>query len=129
MNQIDIKRLREQGYGYKKISTMLGISINSVKSYCKRMESITKKDEIVCLHCGKKMKEHPLGIEKKFCSDTCRLKWWKIHTELLKKKAVYSFVCKYCGKKFTAYGNNHRIYCSRDCFAKARTKGGDINAK
>lgn len=39
MNQMQkerISELRSSGMGYKKIAELLGISINTVKSYCKR---------------------------------------------------------------------------------------------
>ena len=33
---MQIHNLRAQGFGYKKISTELGLSLNTVKSFCKR---------------------------------------------------------------------------------------------
>jgi hypothetical protein len=62
----------------------------------------------------------PAGRRKKFCSDECRVKWWNAHQNQVSRKAVYEFTCAYCGKSFTVYGNNHRKYCSHDCYIKDR---------
>ena len=34
------------------------------------------------------------------------------------KKAFYTLTCKHCGKEFTAYGNQKRVYCCHDCYIK-----------
>jgi hypothetical protein len=39
---------------------------------------------------------------------------------MLHRKALYPFVCAQCGGEFQAYGNDHRKYCSRDCYVAAR---------
>lgn len=51
-------------------------------------------------------------------------KWWKEHPKMLNKKAVYTYTCAGCGRKFTAYGNSKRKYCSHACYIKDRFKGG-----
>jgi len=115
-----IDKLRYQGYGYRKIAKMLDLPLGRVKSYCIRHPlDVSKK---VCLECGKSIQNTPHKREKKFCSDKCRLKWWNSHNDLINKKAIYKFTCKYCNCEFESYGNNHRIYCSRSCYAKARRK-------
>lgn len=60
------------------------------------------------------------GKEKIFCSDNCRMKWWNSHQELVNRKAEYVFVCRNCGKLFTAYGNKERKYCSHSCYIEHR---------
>ncbi len=120
MKNKEIDGLRFQGYGYKRIAHILGLSENTVKSYCRRHPfDKTKK---VCLQCGKPIENTPHKREKKYCSDKCRLEWWNSHKELVNRRAVYSFVCENCGCGFESYGNNHRRYCSRRCFAEARRK-------
>lgn len=42
--------LREQGLGYIKIGKAIGVSVNTVKSYCKR-HAIQAKNGY-CLYCG-----------------------------------------------------------------------------
>ena len=63
-------------------------------------------------------------VEKKkrkvFCSAECRVRWWNAHPYMVNQKAVYHFVCAYCGKEFTAYGNNKRKYCCHACYIKDR---------
>lgn len=43
--------LRQQGLGYIKIAKTIGVSVNTVKSYCKRHELQAKNG--YCLCCGK----------------------------------------------------------------------------
>ena len=72
--------LRRQGIGYLKIAQELGISQNTVKSYCRR-NNLTKADEIIepkemtaesehfCLQCGAVVPQDSKRKLKKFCSD------------------------------------------------------------
>lgn len=57
--QQQIKEYRDQGLSYSEISRMLGISVNSVKTYCKRhaLEGTKAFDgkgstEFCCEQCG-----------------------------------------------------------------------------
>ena len=58
-----------------------------------------------------------------FLPDKCRMQWWKAHIKEVNRKAVYDFTCACCGQQFQAYGNDHRKYCSRACYIKARFGG------
>ena len=130
-----IASLREEGYGYSKIAQTLGLSKNTIKSYCKRHNlpgsdadsgtkaPVGKPDR--CMECGKEIAQVPGRKEKKFCSDECRHKWWNARPEKITRKAVYSYTCAGCGKTFTAYGNSHRKYCNHNCYIADRFKGGD----
>ena len=51
------------------------------------------------------------------------MSWWYRNRNNDNGESVYCFTCEYCGKKFCVYGNNHRKYCSQDCFHKARVGG------
>ena len=104
--------------GYKRISTLMGISINTVKSYCRR-HPVSKYG--ICQQCGKAIKQTPHKKAKKFCSDACRMAWWKEHPEQVNRK-VYHLTCAWCGKPFDSVGSNNRQYCSRACYADARRK-------
>ena len=115
-----IDKLRFQGYGYKKIASILGLAENMVKSYCRR--NPIDKESRLCVSCGKSIKSTPHKREKKFCSDKCRTKFWNSHSELINRKTVYSYVCVHCGKSFQSFYKD-RKYCSRSCFADARRKG------
>ena len=120
MNNEAIDKLRCEGLGYRKIANILGLSEGVVRGYCYRHPLPIKKNK--CLECGKSVLSTPQKKEKKFCSDKCRMKWWNSHKDLVKKKAIYKFVCKHCGCEFESYGNKNRKYCSRRCFANARRK-------
>ncbi len=130
--KIQTRRLRAEGHGYKDIATLLGISDNTIKSFCRR-EGLTGQAETpakivvdthVCKQCGLPVAQNKGRKEKKFCSDKCRMAWWNSHQDIVKRKAIYEYVCPYCQNPFTAYGNNHRKYCSRACSFADRF-GGD----
>ena len=59
MKRNEIQRLRQEGYGYVRIAQMLGLSENSVKSFCRRHPLPTddshKQTESTCPQCGTKV--------------------------------------------------------------------------
>lgn len=120
-----IANLREKGLGYKAIAAQLGLSANSVKSYCKRndMAGASDKETHTCVCCGIPVIQHPGRKEKKFCSDRCRMKWWNAHLDQVNRKANYEITCRFCGKQFVSYGNAHRVYCSHECYIEDRFGG------
>lgn len=128
-----IRELREEGYGYRRIAQELGISENTIKTYCRRhgLGGVAKNQvstdgkEKYCLNCRKVLEQMPGRKPKKFCSDRCRMRWWNSHLDQVKRKANYSFVCPVCKKQFTVYGNANRKYCSHARYIKARF-GGDV---
>ncbi len=123
-----IKRLRVQGYGYKAIAAEIAVSRDTVKSYCRRNNLIDVEiiqTEDCCKECGKSIEQQKKMKKKIFCSRSCREKWWSEHLDKINRKAIYSFVCRNCGKAFTAYGNSKRVYCSHECYIKKRFGGGD----
>lgn len=129
-----IHELRMKGTGYRSIASVLDLSRDTVRNYCKQKgldgyaKAMTKniKEQLqqgeVCFNCGKKIEQPSVGRPKKFCSDACRRQWWKSHPEAITKKdtALYSLTCSKCGKEFKSYGNNNRKYCSHDCYIKDR---------
>lgn len=130
-----IIKLRRAGNGYGMIAKTLGISLNTVKSYCRRndVNAMTSTEmpadftgEIThCEHCGKEIRQVSGRKKKRFCCDKCRNAWWNSHLDQVKRKAVYSFRCPYCGKEFHVYGDKRRKYCSHECYIADRFKGGD----
>lgn len=116
--------LRREGAGYGQIATAIGISINTVKSFCRRHSLTAKTPESVCEQCGKPVTQNPGRKRKRFCSDSCRNKWWNSHLELVQRKAVYTFTCPNCNQEFNAYGNSHRKFCSHACYIDYRFGGG-----
>ena len=123
-----IRTMRLQGAGYIKIGKALGISDNTVRSFCRRNGlGENAKNALPCKQCGKLIKIIPKQKPKKFCSDACRNAWWNEHQECIARKAVYEYTCSCCGKPFTAYGNNHRKYCSHACYIADRFRKEHIS--
>ncbi len=122
--------LRAQGCGYSTIAKAMELNKDTVKSFCRRNGAagirVTKQTERQnrCPQCGKKLVQTEKQKPRRFCSDQCRQAWWNTHPEMVKQRAVYSYVCPTCGKPFTAYGNSHRKYCSHQCYVQARFQGG-----
>ncbi|MDU1042584.1 MAG: DUF2116 family Zn-ribbon domain-containing protein, partial [Clostridiales bacterium] len=111
------------------IAKEINISVNTIKSYCKRHglggTKTCDEDTSHCEYCGKPVIQKPGRKKKRFCSDKCRNTWWNNHKNMINHKAIYEFTCKQCGKDFSAYGNSNRKFCSHSCYIKNRF-GGDI---
>lgn len=134
LQAIQIRELRLKGIGYRSISTVVGLSRDIVRNFCKTngmdgyASAMTKNVQeamqqgMVCNFCGKKLVRANTGRPRRFCSNECRRSWWKAHPNELKQqeKAVYHHSCARCGKEFTSYGNSKRKYCSHDCYIKDR---------
>ena len=140
-----IAALRGRGLGYSAIAKTVGISRESVKAYCRTHDlggilantssqavsaKVPKKGgkkappaedlKDRCRNCGAPLFQREKMKTRIFCSAECRQAWWNSHPERVKQKALYSYVCPVCGKDFTAYGNDHRKYCSRSCYIAGR---------
>ena len=126
-----ITALRGQGESYNKIAAALGISVNTIQSYCRRNKIESKptttadieiniESHFFCKQCGSVLIQQPSRKKKLFCSEVCCDAWWKANPDKLGKKAMYSFKCEYCGAGFTAYGNKGRKYCSHACYISSR---------
>jgi endogenous inhibitor of DNA gyrase (YacG/DUF329 family) len=120
----EITKMRREGMSYAQIASVLSMSVNTVKSYCQRNDlggvAATGAESDVCAHCGKPVHQTAGRKEKRFCSDGCRMAWWREHPERLNRKAAYRLVCAGCGKPFESYGNRNRKYCSHGCYVKDR---------
>lgn len=122
---------RNQGLSYTAISNTMAISVNSIKTYCKRnglggvraFEKTNSANVCACENCGIPVKQNPGRKKKRFCSDKCRNAWWNSHQEQVNKKANYECVCTYCNKPFISYGNKQRKYCSHECYIEDRFGG------
>lgn len=135
--KFQIIKLRTTGNGYGKIAQTLGISVNTVKSFCRRNEisgdtviepSAMLTGEITaCENCGREIQQIARRKKKRFCCDKCRNEWWNSHLDQVKRKAVYDLKCRYCGKEFHIYGDRRRKYCSHECYIADRFKGGGVH--
>lgn len=134
--QEKIRQLRLDGAGYTKVANELGMSKETVKSFCRRnglagkaedMSAKQKEEEgVVCRNCGKPLEQIPGKKIRKFCSKQCWETWWKKNPEKIKKRAVYKYICANCGREFEVYGNAHRKYCTHDCYIADRFKKENI---
>lgn len=132
-----IIKLRAAGNGYGRIAQTLGISPNTVKSFCRRnnISTETKEDTATdilgettyCENCGREIQQIAKRKKKRFCCDKCRNAWWNSHLDQVKRKAVYTFRCPHCGREFQIYGDKRRKYCSHECYIADRYKGGAGN--
>ena len=134
----DVRQLRNNGASYQKIADLLGLSVNTVKSFCQRngiapAETVkSRKDQVLCRckQCNCILR-YTAGKKKKlYCSDSCRSKWWNAHTALISHKQANDYICAGCGKAFQAFGAKPRKYCSIDCYRKSRSEqksGTEIN--
>lgn len=112
-----ITEMRRQGAQISDIADSLALPLGTVKTFLRR-NPITA--ESYCQQCGKQIQQKEHRKEKRFCCDSCRMKWWNAHKDMVQQKAVYHFVCAACGKAFDSYGNVKRKYCCRDCYYAAR---------
>lgn len=109
-----IVELQHQGYGYKKISTITGLPLNTVKSFCTRHPVQIKElpvSNALCRNCLAPLEQTPHKRKRLFCSDTCRMAWWNAHPERVQRKAYYTLTCRHCVKQFESYGNSHEVIC------------------
>ncbi len=133
--KMSIEEMRRNGLGYGRIAQTLGISLNTVKSFCRRngINGNTLSETAValtgettyCENCGREIQQIAKRKKKRFCCDKCRNAWWNSHLDQVKRKAVYDFRCLRCGKEFHIYGDRRRKYCSHECYIADRFKGGE----
>lgn len=124
-----IKWLRSQGLGYKKIATSLELTRDQVRGYCRKcgLAGYTEKtnsdklkevqDDLVyklCLQCGKKLKQEGRGRRRKYCNVNCKREWEK------KNKKTHTFTCQYCGKEYTTTKATGSKFCSMECSTRYR---------
>jgi endogenous inhibitor of DNA gyrase (YacG/DUF329 family) len=132
--QEEIRRLRNSGEGYKRIAAMLGLSVNTVKSFCQRdnvkqaglnldhtelnatcfsQENAT--GEGVCLRCGKPIVQNPGRRKRLYCSDACRMGYWRSQAKPMGEIRR----CAGCGKVLLGHDRS-RIYCCHACYIAHR---------
>ena len=126
--KVQIVQMCKRGLGYAEIARSLGMSVNTVKSYCRRsgvkpLEKKTAQSGDVCRQCGSVLKLTPGRKRKRFCSDVCRLRWWHGHREL--GKNARTIVCASCGKAFVT--DRMQKYCSHACYIRTRFGGAHGN--
>lgn len=119
-----IAELRECGVPIPSIAEQLGISANTIKSYCQRHSILPlnkpRRNIRFCLQCQTEIPQTPHHKEKKFCCDKCRQLWWTGHSAIIQRSSQIKLTCPVCGRTFQSYESKHRKYCSRTCYGKSR---------
>ena len=119
-----IASMRDAGVPFPSIAKQLGLSINTIKSFCKRNNimsgRITGSNVHFCLQCHKSITQAEHRKTKKFCSDKCRQLWWAENSTLIPRDSQIERICPVCKKHFLSYKSKHRIYCSRTCYGKSK---------
>ena len=129
-----ITELRMHGIGYSTIGNILGISKETVRSFCRRNglagnTATLLPLEGLCRNCGVEIVQNPKTRKKKFCSTACRTAWWKAHPQPIITNGKFRYYCIHCGKLFTAYGTAPRKYCSHACYISSRFGKDAVNEK
>ena len=101
--------LRRSGESYSKIADALGISINTVKSFCHRNNlaggQVFQAHAMFCPQCGAKLQQITGRKKKNFCSDKCRMAWWNSHPEKMNRKKPVSLPARTGARIFSAMVN------------------------
>jgi len=118
-HQIDA--LRRKGHRYSDIADELDLSVNTVKSYCRRSQGQQITGDL-CRNCGQPLVQNPRARQKHFCSNHCRQLWWNSNRDQVIHRDARIMECAYCGREFEAHGKRQRKYCSQACYAA--DKGG-----
>ena len=127
-----ITEMRTNGMIFANIASELHLSINSVKSFCRRnniMPATQVERELIsspippnecCKRCGGKLMNTPGHRQKLFCTRVCQQLYWREHPELMKHTAIIQKRCPACGKEFSDYQVHSRKYCSHACYIEYR---------
>ena len=75
-----------------------------------------------CPVCGKKIIQPLIGRPKKFCSRTCKNKFWNDRWRAEKEKHGRRAVCENCGEIFYAVNEGKKLqrFCCQDCYFEFR---------
>ena len=110
---------REQHMTYRQIGEKLGLSPDTVKTFCRRNTPREDRTEASassqCRNCGAPVHPLPGRRERLFCSPACRTAYWRKHN-LLGKDPRY---CAGCGALLTG-GSASRKYCGHACYISHR---------
>jgi len=127
---VRIQEMRAAGIGYRVIAQELNLTRDAVRYYCKVHGLAGVAEEQVahsivaehCIQCGKPLSAHSGSRTRRFCSSSCRCKWWQTHSDesVRPSSSRQHVVCPNCGKSFLDYSSKARKYCSHACYIRDR---------
>jgi endogenous inhibitor of DNA gyrase (YacG/DUF329 family) len=132
-----IGELRAIGKGYREIAETLGISINTIKSYCQRSgltaaksseETSIAEPKDTCKQCGATLQQHPNMKSKSFCSAECRIRWWSKNRSQSAGASTVEKRCKQCGRSFRSHTSAERKFCGHACYVRWKVARYDAGA-
>ena len=113
-----------RGLTRKEISKLLDTPEATIRTWFFRFPD----NETTCLLCGAKIALTPGKKKRIFCSDKCRIIWWRKHPELMQLKMVEK-ECAHCQETFLSYASSKRRFCSRNCYYKSKHKEAPHDGK
>lgn len=131
MTDMDKARLveyRQEGKGCAEIARLLHVSVNTVKSYCRRNDIRAAEEQVPaamkqsaggktrCKQCGTALQQTEHTREKMFCSDKCRMQWWHAHRSASINAEEH--ICPTCQRVFTT--DRMQKYCCHECYILSR---------
>ena len=121
-----IELYRSQGMGCAEIASRINLSVNTVKSYCRRNKPVAAMASVpsavatpetgVCKNCGALITAAQGKRDKIYCSDKCRYQWWHLHRG--NSLNATERACLFCEKLFRT--NRPQKYCCHDCYIRGR---------
>lgn len=110
---------REQQRTYREIGEKLGLSPDTVKTFCRRnrkqKERAVQKEGFQCKNCDAPIYPFPGKRESLFCSAACRTAYWRKHNLL----SLPPRHCAGCGTLLTG-GSIVKKYCCHACYIRHR---------
>ncbi len=113
-----------RGLTRKEISKLLDTPEATIRTWFFRFPD----NETTCLLCGAEIALTPGKKKRIFCSDKCRIIWWRKHPELMQLKMVEK-ECAHCQETFLSYASSKRRFCSRNCYYKSKHKEAPHDGK
>ena len=105
-----VRYLRCEGLGYGAIATRLGISENTVKSFCRRnnLTGVASKEPVVvCRNCGRPLPQYPKRKQRKFCSELAAAHGGSCTRSLSIKPPSIRLPAPIAGRNFRAMGTGN----------------------
>lgn len=114
-----IYQLKDEGTTIRDIAKKLGMPFTTIGSFLKKYPN----KPIACQFCGK-LTDPQKGLRtKRFCSDSCRHKYWN-HQRYHEEAFLVECVCEECGKPYLRHKNKKGKFCSLTCYRNNRHRFG-----